>query len=411
MSERPKEKHLQPPKWYFVIRLLWFTALLSLITSFFNPNMILILLSIFLINFGVHYWNKRNLYRYVGSIPQLLKLNRAARELYKNPLLQEMNPNLNQSIAIIDKLRNRMSFFNWETKLQSDFQLMFWAILELFKTLFLLEPLFLFNTLKLLDTKRKEIEDVFTFIGEIDASVSIASLRKGLDVFCIPKITDDRQALMATEVYHPLIHNCVKNSIHLNRKSILLTGSNMSGKTSFIRTIGINVITGLTLNTCFAEEFLMPRTRIYSAIRISDDLMNDKSYYFEEVLTIKDILDKCGTETQNLFVLDEIFKGTNTVERISAGKAVLSMLAKEDIVFVSTHDIELADLLKEEYDLYHFSENVNKKTVDFDYKIKDGKLKTRNAIRILQLNGYPENIIKEALEISRELDEKRQHNS
>ena len=172
----------------------------------------------------------------------------------------------------------------------------------------------------------------------------------------------------------------------------------------FIRTIGINIITGSTLNTCFADEFLMPRTRLYSAIRISDDLLNDKSFYFEEVLTIKNMLDKCETETPNLFLLDEIFKGTNTIERISAGKAVLSALAKNNIVFVSTHDIELADLLKDEYELYHFSENVSSNTVDFDYKIKDGKLKNRNAIRILQINNYPESIIKEALEISKRLD-------
>jgi DNA mismatch repair ATPase MutS len=106
-----------------------------------------------------------------------------------------------------------------------------------------------------------------------------------------------------------------------------------------------------------------------------------------------------------LFLLDEIFKGTNTIERISAGKAVLSHLAKADnIVFVSTHDIELADLLKDEFELYHFSEKIDHNTVDFDYKLKVGKLKTRNAIRILQINDYPDDIINEAIEISKELD-------
>lgn len=399
-----QEELIQRPKWYAVIQLLSFTSVLSLVMSFFNPAMFLVLLGVFVVNFGVHYWNKRNLYRYVGSIPQLLKLNNAARELYKKPLLQEINPDLLPSIAVINNVRIRMSFFNLETKLQSDIQTMFWGIFELFKILFLLEPLLLFNTLKQLDSKRKEIEDVFTFVGQIDALLSIASLRKGVNSFCMPQITNDKQALAATEAYHPLIYNCVKNSIRLNKKSILLTGSNMSGKTSFIRTIGINVITGLTLNTCFAQELRLPHTRIYSAIRISDDLLNDKSYYFEEVLTIKDMIDKCESKTSNIFLLDEIFKGTNTIERISAGKAVLSALAKDNMVFVSTHDIELADLLKDEYELYHFSENVNNKTVDFDYKIKDGKLKNRNAIRILQINDYPDNIIKEAIEISKELD-------
>jgi DNA mismatch repair ATPase MutS len=400
-----QDEHLQPPKWHFVVRLLSFTSILSLIMLFFNPKMIFVLLGVFMINLAIHYWNKKNLYHYFGSVPQLLRLNGIARELFKNVTLKEINPSLIKSISVIDKVRNRMSYFNLEVKLQADTQAIFWTILELIKILFLLEPLLLFGTLRQLDTKRKEIEDVFVFVGQIDAILSIASLRKGLHSYCIPKVIEEQKIVVAKDAYHPLIHDCVKNSIQVDRKSILLTGSNMSGKTSFIRTIGINAITGLTLNTCFAEQFSMPKMRVFSAIRISDDLMNDKSYYFEEVLTIKEMIDKSGNGKPNLFLLDEIFKGTNTIERISAGKAVLSALTKADnIVFVSTHDIELADLLKDEYELYHFSEKVDYKTVDFDYKLKEGKLKNRNAIRILQINDYPENIIKEAIEISKVLD-------
>ena len=100
----------------------------------------------------------------------------------------------------------------------------------------------------------------------------------------------------------------------------------------------------------------------------------------------------------NLFLLDEIFKGTNTAERIAAGKAVLSYLAKSsnNTVFVSTHDIELADLLSIEYDLYHFTETVHEKQIHFDYQLKRGKLYTKNAIRILEINDYPPEVIEEA---------------
>ena len=113
------------------------------------------------------------------------------------------------------------------------------------------------------------------------------------------------------------------------------------------------------------------------------------------------MLDESGSDIPNLFLLDEIFKGTNTVERISAGKAVLSSLSKNNnFVFVSTHDIELADLLSEEYEQYHFCEKVDNKNVDFDFKLKSGKLKNRNAIRILEINDYPESIINEAIELS-----------
>lgn len=400
-----QDEILKPPKWYFIVPLLSFASALSLILSFFNPKMLLVLLGVFCINIIIHYGNKKNLYHYFGSIPQLLKLKDIACELFKQTTLKGLNPNLMQSIKVIGKVRSYMNFFNLEVKLQADPQVFFWLIFELFKIIFLVEPLLLFGALKQLDTKRKEIEDVFMFVGQIDSIISVASLRQGLSNYCLPKISDEQKIILAKEAYHPLISDCEKNSIHVNKKSILLTGSNMSGKTSFIRTIGINAITGLTLNTCFADQFSFPRVRIYSAIRISDDLMNDKSYYFEEVLTIKEMVDKTENGNSNLFLLDEIFKGTNTIERISAGKAVLSSLTKNtNIVFVSTHDIELADLLKDDYDLYHFSEIVNNTTVDFDYKLKEGKLKKRNAIRILQINGYPEHIIKEAIEISTELD-------
>ena len=400
-----QDKHLKAPKWLFIIRLLSFTNLLALLMLFYNPTMLFVILGVFIINIGIHYWNKRNLNQYIGTLPQLLKLNSVAKELFTYNSLKEINPNISESIKIISMVRNRMIFFRLESKLQGEFQALFWLVLELFKILFLLEPLLLFGVLKQLDTKRKEIEDLFIFVGQIDSLISIASLREGLDKFCIPKIIKEQKIIIAKEIYHPLIYDCVKNDIHVNNKSILLTGSNMSGKTSFIRTIGINVITGLTLNTCFAEQFSMPKMRVYSAIRISDDLMNDKSYYFEEVLTIKEMINESLNKKPNLFLLDEIFKGTNTVERISAGKAVLSSLTKADnIVFVSTHDIELADLLNDKYELYHFSEKVDNKNIDFDYKLKNGKLKNRNAIKILQINDYPENIIMEAIEISKELD-------
>ena len=400
-----QDNHIQPPKWLFMVRILSFASLLSLVLLLFNSAMVLVLIGLFFTNIIIHFWNKKNLAQYINSLPQLLRLNGVARELFKNQALKGINPNLQESITVIDGVRNRMSFFRVEASLQSDMAAVFWSMLELVKILFLLEPLLLFGILRQLDTKRKEVEDLFTFVGQVDALVSVASLRTGLDKYSIPTIAQGQKEIVAQEVYHPLIVDCVKNSIHVDAKSILLTGSNMSGKTSFIRTIGINVITGLTLNTCFAEQFTMPRMRIYSAIRISDDLMNDRSFYFEEVLTIKEMIEESGSGIPSLFLLDEIFKGTNTVERISAGKAVLSYLTKADnTVFVSTHDIELADLLNEEYELYHFSEQVDNKTIDFDYKLKVGKLKNRNAISILQINDYPTAIIDEAIEIAKELD-------
>lgn len=405
ISSLIQDEHIKPPKWFIVIRLLSFTSLMSILMAPFVPQLLFVLLIVFIVNMGIHYWNKNNLYEYLGSIPQLLKLNAVAKELIKIDLFNCISKDLDSSIKTIDKVRRRMSFFKLEAKMEGDIQIAFWAMLEFFKTLFLLEPQLLFGALKQLDTRRNEIDRVFSFVGYIDSLISIASLRKSLKSYCIPEINKTDNSIFATDIYHPLIPDCVTNSIETNGKSILLTGSNMSGKTTFIRTIGINSISALTINTCFAARFKLPVLKVYSAIRISDDLMNDKSYYFEEVLTVKNLIEKSQKDGSNLFLLDEIFKGTNTIERVSAGKAVLSALAKiSNLVFVSTHDIELTDMLDEEYDLYHFSEQVENNSVDFDFKLKTGKLKNRNAIRILKINDYPDYIIKEALEISNRMD-------
>jgi DNA mismatch repair ATPase MutS len=141
----------------------------------------------------------------------------------------------------------------------------------------------------------------------------------------------------------------------------------------------------------------MPQWRVFSAIKISDDLLDDTSYYYEEVKTIKKLISECASGNTNLFLLDEIFKGTNTVERIASGKAVLSHLSQNgNTVLVSTHDLELIELLRDSYNYYHFSESVENDVLIFDYKLKPGRLTNTNAIRILEINKFPEEITEEA---------------
>jgi DNA mismatch repair ATPase MutS len=140
--------------------------------------------------------------------------------------------------------------------------------------------------------------------------------------------------------------------------------------------------------------------RQFSSVRIDDNLFEGTSYYFEEVKLMASLVAEVGVQ-QNLFVLDEVFKGTNTIERIAAAKAILSFLNRaNNIVVVSTHDIELAEMLKSEYDLYHFTEIVENNELLFDHKLKPGPLRTRNAIKILELCNYPIEITSEAREIT-----------
>ncbi len=392
-----QDEHIKKPRWYFALPILAIVNLLLLVTIPFYLKALVPFVGITTINLIIHYWNKHILYQYINALPQLSKLNYTAKELLKIPILQNNIDRIKAATKTIDKIRARMLLFKLENKLESEFGALFWTVLEFVKIIFLLEPLLLFNLLKVIDKKREGIHLIFSFVGEIDMTVSILHLRNGLPYYCIPTIIKHNKTLNADELYHPLIPNCIGNSISINGKSILLTGSNMSGKTTFIRTIGLNTLAAYTINTCFAKSFSLPKMNILSAIRINDDLMNDRSYYLEEVLIIKKLLQE-STVNPCLFLLDELYKGTNTIERVAAGKAVLAALNNSDssIVFAATHDIELTDMLQKQYDLYHFCESVSNKSIDFDYVLKKGKLQQTNAVKILEINDYPIEVIKEA---------------
>jgi hypothetical protein len=391
------QKKIEPKsKWYFIIPILSAASALSIALSFISSSYILILLGLIPINVIIHYGLKRKTNLFLNSIPSLLAMGSVAKHLAKHTILKANNSEIDDSINTIVSIRRKMSIFKLEQKVDSDMEAAYWFLLEFIKIIFLLEPLLLFNSLDKLRVKSKEIEEVFRFIGEVDSIVSVSSMREGLDYFCIPEINTENSDIRFQNSKHPLIINCIPNSLETS-KSILLTGSNMSGKTTFIRSIGLNYIAGITLNTCFASSAHLPIARLYSVIRIEDDIMASSSYFYKEVDEIKKIIDETKKPTNSIVLLDELFKGTNTIERIASAKAVLSHLENgKNQIFVSTHDIELTALLKEQFDLFHFSESISNSIIYFDFKLKTGIPSNGNAIRILEINGYPQEIVKEA---------------
>lgn len=395
---------LSKPKCFLIIKLLPIISLLLVIFTFFYDFLFFLLIPLLIINMAIHYWNKRNIYMYIYSIPQLISLVECSNILvkFKAPFITDSNKVL-KAVKSISDLKKQMLVFKMELNLgSSELYSIVQLIVEYVKILFVLEPLIVFNVLDKLKNRKDEIQTLFTFIGEIDTCISIANLRSGVPYYCIPDISTKNSSVEFTDIYHPLIENCVPNSLSISsEKSILLTGSNMSGKTTFIRTVALNSLLAQTINTCFAHEFSMYPLNIFTAINMADSLSENKSYYLQEVQLIKTMIDALSqTNCANFYFLDELFKGTNTRERIAAGTAVLSYLAKgKNIVIVSTHDIELTELLSNEYDLYHFTEVIDNENICFDYKIREGKLSTFNAIRILEINDYPIDITQSAKSI------------
>jgi len=390
------DEHPPKPQNMWLAYVASFAAITIVIIAIFKPIFILGLIPILILNWLTHYKNKLNIDLYVNGVVQLKKSLKVARTLASFPEIKTFYT----EFIFFEKIKSfdrKIKFIGFEKDLGNEISGVGWTLTELIKIFFNLEYIVFYSFIESVSIERESIDKLFCFIGEVDSAISVASLKASGDPICTPEFSSNN-LFSAEKMVHPLIESCVVNSVELKGKSMLLTGSNMSGKTTFIRTVAINALLAQTLNICFANRFVSPFFKIYTSIRITDDLLDDTSYYLEEVNTIKKLIEASEGSLPCLFILDEIFKGTNTIERISGGKAILSYLNKPiHTVFVSTHDIELTELLQDDnYDLYHFTEQVTNFDLDFDHKLKKGPLKTRNAIKILELHDYPNEIIEEA---------------
>lgn len=247
---------------------------------------------------------------------------------------------------------------------------------------------------------RGHIEDVDALIGivgYVETAISVWIFRESMtDGYCRPCFVPERE-LRLEAGYHPLLTTPVKNSI-LAGRGVLLTGSNASGKSTFLKMVALNVILAQTINTCAAESYCAPFFRVYSSMALRDDLVGGESYYIVEIKSLKRVLDAAAGEgSPILCFVDEVLRGTNTVERIAASTQILLSLENPKMMcFAATHDIELTELLEEEYDNYHFEEEIRDGDISFPYRIRPRKAVTRNAIRLLELMGYDESIIEQA---------------
>ena len=200
--------------------------------------------------------------------------------------------------------------------------------------------------------------------------------------------------LEAEQVFHPLLHpaKAVANSIALNadRKLVLLTGSNMSGKTTFMRTLGINaVLVNLGLRP-FAERMTLGSLQLFTSMRNTDNLGESVSSFYAELFRIRTLLQRLEQGEAIFFLLDEILKGTNTQDRISGSEALVAqLLPSQGLGMISTHDIELAALGEKEARVqnYSFHSEILDQEILFDYRLKEGACPSFNAHKLMELMG------------------------
>ncbi|MEN6316345.1 MAG: DNA mismatch repair protein MutS [Clostridiaceae bacterium] len=368
---------------------------LSPVLMVFNLNAgILLLIASFIANMTTYYKAKNEFSAQLDSMSYMVNLINYSRKAanFDIPELKEYT----------DRLKNNALKFKG-TGIKSFYQIFYNTqdpYFEYFKIIFLVELIAYESINKKIIRHRNELRTLYETIGLLDSMLAAASFRESVPFYTAPDMyTADkkrRPSISFKEIYHPMVDEPVTNSLSINRPA-LITGSNASGKSTFLKTAAINAIFAQTISTCLASKYESSYFRIYTSMALKDDLLHRESYYIAEIRSLKRILDSLNDQYPLFCVIDEVLRGTNTIERIAASSEVMRYLSgKNCICLTATHDIELVSILDGLFDNYHFQESFVGNTITFDYKIYPGKSNTRNAIKLLEIMGYPEDTVKAA---------------
>ncbi|MCP4856469.1 MAG: DNA mismatch repair protein MutS [Fuerstiella sp.] len=239
------------------------------------------------------------------------------------------------------------------------------------------------------------VPDWLDAVTSLEVATSIAAFNFENDVYCLPQVTDDHAVFRAKRLGHPLINavECVCNDVTLTEQTplLLISGSNMSGKSTLLRSVGTNLVLaycGARVNAAAFESFPF---QIGTAMRVSDSLQEGRSFFFSVVQRLKAVVDLTGESRRVLYLLDEILSGTNSHDRRRGAEAVIrSLVNKSALGMVTTHDLTLTDIVDSMDDKavnMHFEDQVSDGHMTFDYKLRDGVVQRSNAIELMRMMG------------------------
>ena len=242
----------------------------------------------------------------------------------------------------------------------------------------------------------KYVATSFEYIGEMEEllSLSVLGMIRKMGYSHIDEQEKEQVKLSCENLYHPLIlpETVVANSVNLNGGITIITGSNMSGKTTFLRTLAVNLALAYMGAPICGDSLNASYMKIFTSMRVTDDVANGISTFYAEILRIKSMAEYKKENKPMICLIDEIFKGTNSADRIvGATEAIKKLTGKGVMTLVSTHDFELCNITDEygnEATNYHFEEYYENDELKFDYKIKDGRCTTTNAMALLKMAGF-----------------------
>lgn len=380
-----------------VYNILAFAPLILLVVSIFNKWFLVIVILSLILNISLSMRNKSKNFE-VNGYSYMIKVVNTANSIYKLGI-NILDVNFESVREDLNKMKNirRKNIGKNPTNVFSEANIFY----EYTNLIFLRELRSYEDVKEIIIKNSDKLKRIYSYIGEIDALIAISSFRESLEFYSTPLLINGKKLEGNTidfeEIYHPLIKNPVVNSGTF-KKGCLITGSNASGKSTFIKTIAINAILAQTIYTTCSKKYISSIFNIYSSMALKDDILNEESYFMVEIKSLKRIVDNLDNKKPILCFVDEILRGTNTVERIASSCEVLRYLSKGNcLCFAATHDIELTYLLEDRFDNYHFEENITSKDIEFDYKLHRGRAESKNAIKLLEFMGYNNEIVSKSM--------------
>lgn len=382
--------------------LLWDLAVLASVGAmwFSMPVGTVLLLLVLCHNLMNYFKEYKEIEPYISSFRYIRRLLTGAEELKKKDIavFSEEQEKLREGYRELSGfLRSSYLVISSETGTGNPLE----VALDYLRMLFYFDLIQFNKALAAVRGHMDEIDEIITLLGRMETVIVVGEYRTSLgEAYCVPILhygENERVFLKVEDLYHPFLKEPVTNSLSASR-GVLLTGSNASGKSTFLRAAATAVLLSQTIHTCPASYYEAPFFRLFSSMSLRDDLAGGDSYYMVEIKSIKRILDQIKEKGFPVICfVDEVLRGTNTVERIAASTQIMKMLAAgRTLCFAATHDVELTRLLGEEYDNYHFEERIEENDIFFPYQLMEGPAVSRNAIALLKMLGYEETIIEEA---------------
>lgn len=380
---------------YFACFLL---AVASIVCLIVKPAVgVALLVAAVVINISIHTMEGNEIEAYLKCLMCLIRVLHASEKLGKEkiPELEDYLMRLRENEKKLHSIRKKCITLVNAKGTEGDIMSVIYTYINAF---FVLDFIQFYSILKDLQNRQKELETLTETLGILDAMIAIASYREYLPYYTVPQFSDGKHAAFmdVKDLYHPLIENPVANSIYADG-GILVTGSNASGKSTFLKNVAINMILAQTIHTSLSSSYRASMCKVMTSMALHDDLQRGESYYIVEIKSLKRILEEAEKGEPVLCIVDEVLRGTNTIERIAASSQLLAHLRRPNVIcFAATHDIELSYILDRMYTNYHFEEQITEHDVRFNYLLKEGRAISRNAIALLEMIGYDRKIVQAA---------------